>query len=433
MKDEKFPMRILILNHNIIEHGNYFRALKFAHILEKKGHNVTLVTSSNRWYRSKQYLIGKVNIVESPSYSFFVGNDEGWSPPGILYRFYMILRKRYDIIYGFSHKPVDSVPALLSRLLRGSFYVTDWCDWYGKGGMFTHRNANRERDPGISSSRKKILRFFDRMEEKLEEYVPKKANLVTVICTSLYQRSISIGVKEENLLHLVSGADTVNINPMDKKVARKRIGLEYPEGENSPIFIGYVANYHPDERIMLEALSKVCKKRKNIKLLAVGPDFYLKDDEISKIGLSVHKAESGEIISAKEEIIHFGRRPFCEIPLFLGASDFLLLPMSDIIFNRGRWPNKIGDYLAAGRPVVVNRVGDIPDLVEKSKAGYVAEANTEDFAEKIDKMIDDREKWKEFGQNARKAAEKILDWDSIGEKLTKRLKMIMGKNNYMAE
>jgi hypothetical protein len=68
-------MRILIMSHNLIERGNYFRALKFAGFLASRGHDVTFMPSSYRWYKPKKYMVGAVRVIESPSWSFVIGKE----------------------------------------------------------------------------------------------------------------------------------------------------------------------------------------------------------------------------------------------------------------------------------------------------------------------------------------------------------------------
>jgi len=430
-------VKILILNHNLKEHGNYFRALKFAHYLADKNHNVTMVTSSDRWYKTRKYYIGKVYVIESPSWSFIVGIDLGWSPFGFLYRLWSVMKNKYDVVYGFSHKIVDFIPAYFSKIFKRSFYITDWCDWYGKGGIFVLGKEWRDKNPHLSKFKKFILATYDKMEEYLEEYVPKRADMVSVICKALYNRAIGIGIKEENLIQLFSGADTESIKPVDKTEAREFIKLNAILNlgnsgagisclsSNSPYnitILGYVANYHFDETLLFEAFSLVSKNINNVKLLAVGPEFSTTKEQLKVLGLSLFDVSKDEAIHPQDNIIYFGRRPFKEIKYFLGASDILLLPMTDVLANRGRWPHKTGDYLSSGRPIVVNNVGDIPDIFKGNNAGYIAEPDAEDFADKIIQVIQDKDKWEEYGKNARKVAETVLNWQNIGDRLYSKLK-----------
>lgn len=410
-------MRILVLSHNLIERGNYFRALQFARFLAARGHSVTFMPSSYRWYKPNTYVSEGITVKESPSCSFVIGRDDGWSPLGILYRLFTVLTHKYDMVYAFSHKPVDFIPAYFSRFARGSVYVTDWCDWWGKGGLFEMIKYYRDHNPHLSKIRKSILTAYDKVEAVFEEFVPKKADLVTVICHALYERARGLGIPKDKILRLVSGADTENINPMDKYKAREKLGIDsllHPSlNAKEIVLLGYTANYHVDERFLLEAFSKVSRKMGNAVLLVVGPEFRIPEDQMRAWGLGVYDVSSKEPMKPGDRILHFGRRPFQEIKTFLAASDILLLPMTDILYNKGRWPHKIGDYLASGRPVVVSDVGDIPLLLKGKEAGIIAPADSEAFAESIIALCARKDLWDLYGSNARRIAETELSWENI--------------------
>lgn len=413
-------MKILFLNHNFVEQGTYFRCLKFASYFAEQGNDVTMITSSKRWFRTKSYQIGKVKIIETQSYSLIIGKDEGWSPLGLIHRLWHVLTNKYDVVYGFSHKPVDFIPAYFLKKIKNTFYITDWCDWYGKGGIFELAKEGRRKDPNISKFQNYVIGLYHKIEGFLEEFVPQKADLVTVICRALYDRSLNIGIKKDKLMLLISGSDTDSIYPIDKNQARANLKLNTFLKENF-VLIGYCGNYHFDENLLLETFSKVCRKQNNVKLMVMGAQFSIDDKQMSDWGLSIYHVDRENPFSEKNNIIHFGRRPFKEINDLLNSSDFLVLPMTDVIFNKGRWPHKIGDYLASGKPVVVNNVGDIPDLFKEKEIGYLAAPNSDDFADKIIQMIDDKNRWEEFGRNARQVAETTLKWDNIGKIIYDRI------------
>ena len=55
--------------------------------------------------------------------------------------------------------------------------------------------------------------------------------------------------------------------------------------------------------------------------------------------------------------------------MYLGpARTVMALPMTDTASNRGRLPNKLLDYLSAGRPTVAGPVGDVKSIVERPRA-----------------------------------------------------------------
>jgi hypothetical protein len=60
-------MRILCLNHNLREHGTYFRAFHLARELARRGHQMTLWTASeHHWYRPAESQQDGVANLRSP-------------------------------------------------------------------------------------------------------------------------------------------------------------------------------------------------------------------------------------------------------------------------------------------------------------------------------------------------------------------------------
>jgi len=101
----------------------------------------------------------------------------------------------------------------------------------------------------------------------------------------------------------------------------------------------------------------------------------------------------------------------------LPAMDLFVFPFANKSINTCRWPNKIGDYMAAGVPTVSNNTGDIIDLFNEHKIGLMAKDTPSDFAEKILAILADEKQALLLGANARKTAESILDWAILAKKL----------------
>ena len=69
-------MRLLFLNHNLREHGTYFRAFHLARELAALGHDVTLWTASEEhWYRAPREQLDGVRIVETPSWNPLIDRE----------------------------------------------------------------------------------------------------------------------------------------------------------------------------------------------------------------------------------------------------------------------------------------------------------------------------------------------------------------------
>jgi glycosyltransferase involved in cell wall biosynthesis len=119
----------------------------------------------------------------------------------------------------------------------------------------------------------------------------------------------------------------------------------------------------------------------------------------------------------EENLILTGFLPFEELPWYLGCADLFVMPFPEKIYNIGRWPSKISDYMSVGRPTITNPVGDIKSLFEKHSIGLFAKWDPQDFAQKISFLFEHPELARELGENARKVAVVEYDWKVLIGKL----------------
>jgi len=115
---------------------------------------------------------------------------------------------------------------------------------------------------------------------------------------------------------------------------------------------------------------------------------------------------------AQNDVLDFGLVPFEDLSQYLGACDAFVLPMRDTVFNRTRWPNKFGDYLAAGRPILCSPVGDVADFVREGECGIVWH-NLEELSDAIAALMSDKESSLHMAQSARQLAEGRLSWRTL--------------------
>jgi glycosyltransferase involved in cell wall biosynthesis len=117
--------------------------------------------------------------------------------------------------------------------------------------------------------------------------------------------------------------------------------------------------------------------------------------------------------------IHFaGRVPYGEIKYYLSAADVLALPMEDSIHDWARFPIRLGDYMASGRPIVSNAVGELRRILLERKAGIVVDVNDLDgFSEGILAFLRDSERGCAYAANALRAAREEMDWAAIAREM----------------
>jgi glycosyltransferase involved in cell wall biosynthesis len=113
----------------------------------------------------------------------------------------------------------------------------------------------------------------------------------------------------------------------------------------------------------------------------------------------------------EDRIIQYGIVSIEKMNRILSAADVLLLPYSNTPVNRGRFPNKFGDYIASGRPLVTHRTGDLGEIVMKEGLGVLAGEGPEEFAAAVIGLMNSPEETKYLGMNARRFAGEKWSWD----------------------
>lgn len=386
-------LRILILNHNRPERGTYFRARRVAEGLHARGHEVTFVCSGEGWYRPRtRERAPRWHHRETASWAP-LHFEEGLSPLGLLQRA-VLLRKKWDMIYTFSHFAVDQGAARLLRS-RATFWMTDWCDlWDSRGGgLHDTRLWAKPLPPWTTGWRGAVTRAAYRFEDRLELSAARDADAVSIIVSPMFERTDALGIPREKVLHLVSGADTKAIVPRDRAECRRE--LELPP---DALVAGYVANVTPDNRQLEEALRIGWERHREMIMLSVGPTWFAEGSWLAR------QRDAGRLRD-------FGRQPFARVPLFMGASDFMLMPITNAPFNRCRWPNKFGDYMASGRPTATTRVGDMGLVANRYGVGVAGEVSGRGLGEALLTLAGDPELRQRSGAAARQTAETSFSWD----------------------
>jgi glycosyltransferase involved in cell wall biosynthesis len=383
-------MNILMICHKI-PRGAGSRAHVMGANLVKRGHQVTLLlVSENSHWQTIEYDWEGVRAIESPNLSFGRWRY-GWDAWNAISRFFFLKKEKsqYDLIHCFETRPATIHPALWYSRKNHLPLITDWNDWCGRNGL-------------IDINRPKLYKMFhfETIETYYEEHFRSKAAGLTVIASALVDRAVKLGVDPEYICHISGGTFLDRFIPRSMEECRQRMG--YPL--DIPILGFSSADSHFDMEIVMRALSIVAQKFPNVKLIVTG-----------KVRKSVYDLA---VKNQVQSMISFvGYVPRDELPWYLACSNIFLLPMIDRPYNRGRWPNKMGEYMSLGRPTVANPVGDIKTLFNTHSIGCLASWDPEDFAEKIIYLLENLELSLAYGKNARYVAETEYDWKVLSLKL----------------
>jgi len=97
-----------------------------------------------------------------------------------------------------------------------------------------------------------------------------------------------------------------------------------------------------------------------------------------------------------------GARPKAEMKQFMGAADICLATLQNIPMFKTTYPNKVFDYMAAGRPTVLGIDGVIRAVIEAADGGvFVQPGDATAIAAAVRALAADPERRKRQGSNAR--------------------------------
>lgn len=387
--ERSYQLRIAMLCYNIAwwRGGTFYRALHLARHLVRRGHSVTLLAAApkERWRLSIKEVDG-IMLVETPDL-LWGKLRSGWDLWDIWQRIRWLTRQpRFDIVHGFDCRPTVILPALFTQRVLGAGLVLDWADWFGRGGSVAERS-----NPLMRLMLAPVETFF-------EETFRPWADGTTVINSTLYRRALGLGIPPETILSLPQGSDVTGLRVLDKMSARRALGLP-----TDVKVIGYLGEiFHRDAELLCDAFSHLWQKDRQSRLLLIGQ---------RRVPIVIQ----GEVGHA---VIETGFVSYEQLNIYLAACDLFWLPLQDTVANRGRWPSKINDYLAVGRPIIGTAIGgDLADLFRKYQIGVLAQPNSEDIVRQTLVLLDDPIRLKEYGCNARQVAEQYFDWKFLVEHL----------------
>ena len=129
-----------------------------------------------------------------------------------------------------------------------------------------------------------------------------------------------------------------------------------------------------------------------------------------------------------KNIILTGARPHQEIPSFIKRSDIDLIIYKDQATFKQNIPSKMYEYMAGGKPIIINLEGQASEIIKTAGGGLVmAPANPQSLAEGILYLKGHPKLSKTMGENNYHYIEQEGDRRLISQKLENILKDVSKK------
>ena len=117
----------------------------------------------------------------------------------------------------------------------------------------------------------------------------------------------------------------------------------------------------------------------------------------------------------QSQLHYAGVIPYDQLQQILACGDVMMLPLSNRTINVARFPNRFGDYLAAGRPVATNQTGEVGEIVTREEIGIAAPDDPQAYAQAITGLLANHALAAQMGAKARQLAETCFSWHAMAK------------------
>jgi glycosyltransferase involved in cell wall biosynthesis len=184
---------------------------------------------------------------------------------------------------------------------------------------------------------------------------------------------------------------------------RQRIGLR--AGERVVVYTG---NVHPANRREMSslylALALLRRRGVPLRLVRTGTDHVLP-----------YELPLAQVMG--EMVISLGQQPRTELPAIVSLADALVQPGGPDAFNDYRFPSKLPEFLASGRPVLLPRSNIGRHLVDGEQCVLLEVGNALEIARKLEPLLADEERRRRIGAAGRAFALENLSWPKAARQL----------------
>ena len=400
-------MHILIIHQafaSLNEPGGT-RHHEFARLLSARGHQVTVIASpvsyitgtptplasvgySPHLLRKWEELEGGIRVLRASVYS---AHHKSFVHRVIAFVSFMLSSfwlglgvKNVDLVWGTSPPIFQGVTAWALARLKGAKFLFEVRDLWPKFAIAVGVLTNP---------------LLIHMSEWLERFLYRHADRVMVNSPGFRKHVEGKGGKRVELVP--NGSDPYMFDPVDE-------GITFRQSHNlEGKFVALYAGAHGmsnDLGVVLEAAKML--EGTDIRIVLLG-------DGKEKANLQAQADEMG-----LTNVTFAPSVPKSEMPGALAAADACIAILKPLEEYKTTYPNKVFDYMAAGRPVVLAIDGVIREVVEAAECGIFAEpGNPSALATAIRALAKDKNRAHEMGMKGRAYLEEHFSRASIGEKL----------------
>ena len=395
------------------------RSYAFARHLADWGHQVTMITASlNSFtasappeYRGKLLIREErdgIHVVRTYAYPSFRQNARVRLLNHVSFMVSSVIGSLFvrgcDVVYATSPPPLVALSGyIISRLKRAPF-VFEVRDLWPEGPIVSTQLGVY--DVGIPAKR-----FVFGIAKGLVRFLYRQADRIVILTPAFREPILVQGVQDDKITLIPHGIDPKSFHFLPE--ARERIREEL--GTRDRFVVTYAGAFGFAQRLdFILDVAEHLKEREDVIfwLIGDGP----KRDEL--VQTARHKGLGNVVFIQPQD--------YRRMPEFLSASDLCLILLSGTPVHNTVWPNKLFDYMACDRPILINFDGVTRAVLEEANAGFYVPRDAKMWADKIVELSQAPKLRQSLGANARDFVVRRFDRRRLAQEFERLLLEVTG-------
>jgi glycosyltransferase involved in cell wall biosynthesis len=237
-------------------------------------------------------------------------------------------------------------------------------------------------------------KLIKRLQGKLKILLETKlSDGITCISKYLIDFYLKRGVSEKKLFQVPSTVDSKRFQTSESSI----LDFEYI------LYCGHLNLSKDGVDILIRSFAKISHKFPEINLVLIGTGNADEENLLKNIASILH---------IQNRIYFLGQIARAEVPRYLRNAKVLALSRPASIVADAGFPSKLTEYLAAGNPVVVTKVGEIPNYLTDCINSFLSRpGSVEAFSDKLDFVLDNYEFAKKVALKGKELTSKIFNYN----------------------
>lgn len=227
---------------------------------------------------------------------------------------------------------------------------------------------------------------------------------LTVASRALETIAWSLGVPPRQVHYLPNGGSSPSPSADEVQSLCQQYGLG-----PAPVALLYTRFFEYRVERALAIMQGVLNEVPETRWLVVGKGLFGEEEQL----LATTRA-----LGIAERIVYAGWVPPERLPAHLTLAQVAIYPFDDTLINRCKCAVKLIDLLAAGVPVVADRVGQNSEYIEHGISGLlVAPGDTEAFVAAVVRLLRDRDLAESVGAAAQQRIRTEFSWQKLASQV----------------